>query len=241
MIKAIIFDLDNTIVDFIARKEGAINAAISALLDAGLQTTFEKAKNEIYKIYSGYNMEDPLIFQKFLKKYGKEDDVKLLAKALYAYRKANFSVNYVFPQAKKTLLELSKLGIKIGILTDAPKQKAWNRLVENGLEDFFSFVITIDDTKATKLTDVPFNFAKQHLGLKPEEVLLIGDSPERDIKQGKKAGFKTCFAAYGYYQSMLPPKPPKRVIHGITKLCKPDFTAYEFADILKITNKMQGD
>ena len=36
MIKAVIFDLDNTLVDFMAMKHQAIDAAINAMIDAGL-------------------------------------------------------------------------------------------------------------------------------------------------------------------------------------------------------------
>ena len=36
MIKAIVFDLDNTLVDFMAMKRQAVDAAIRAMMDAGL-------------------------------------------------------------------------------------------------------------------------------------------------------------------------------------------------------------
>ena len=36
MIKAVIFDLDNTLVDFMLLKERAIEAAIHSMIDAGL-------------------------------------------------------------------------------------------------------------------------------------------------------------------------------------------------------------
>ena len=37
MIKAIVFDLDNTLVDFMAMKRQAIDAAIDSMVDAGLE------------------------------------------------------------------------------------------------------------------------------------------------------------------------------------------------------------
>ena len=44
MIKAIVFDLDNTLVDFMAMKRQAIDAAIDAMLDAGLDLTREEVE-----------------------------------------------------------------------------------------------------------------------------------------------------------------------------------------------------
>jgi beta-phosphoglucomutase-like phosphatase (HAD superfamily) len=51
MIKAIVFDLDNTLVDFMAMKRQAIDAAIDAMLDAGLDLTREEVKSRIDAIY----------------------------------------------------------------------------------------------------------------------------------------------------------------------------------------------
>ena len=237
MIKAIVFDLDNTLIDFLARKENAINASINAFLDAGLPTTFRSAKKEIYQIYSGFNMEDPRIFQKYLTKFGKENDGRLLAKALLAYRKARMGGMYAFPRVRKTLLELSKKKIIMGILSDAPSLKVWLRLVEIGLEDFFDFVITLDDTNATKATNIPFDIVKKQSCMNPHEILFVGDLPERDIVGGKLAGFKTVFASYGYYKGMLPRKLSKKKVQEIVVAYKPDYVLYKFDDILKVLKK----
>ena len=35
------------------------------------------------------------------------------------------------------------------------------------------------------------------LGLKPEEILFVGDNPGRDIAGAKKVGMKTALAKYG--------------------------------------------
>ena len=43
MIKAIIFDLDNTLVDFMGMKRNAVSAAIHAMIDAGLQLSPDEA------------------------------------------------------------------------------------------------------------------------------------------------------------------------------------------------------
>ncbi len=51
MIKAIIFDLDNTLVDFMLLKRAAVDAAIYAMIDAGLNVSYEKAKEMINSIY----------------------------------------------------------------------------------------------------------------------------------------------------------------------------------------------
>ena len=52
MIKAVVFDLDNTLVDFMKMKRRAIEEAIPAMVDAGLEITpgvADKIIDEIYK------------------------------------------------------------------------------------------------------------------------------------------------------------------------------------------------
>ena len=51
MIKAVIFDLDNTLVDFMQMKRQAIDAAINAMRDAGLKLSNEEIRNGIDEIY----------------------------------------------------------------------------------------------------------------------------------------------------------------------------------------------
>ena len=41
-IKAIIFDLDNTLIDFMRMKQAAVNGAISAMRDSGLEISHKK-------------------------------------------------------------------------------------------------------------------------------------------------------------------------------------------------------
>ena len=47
MIKAIIFDLDNTLVDFMLLKNNAVEAAIHAMVDAGLDMSYDEAREKI--------------------------------------------------------------------------------------------------------------------------------------------------------------------------------------------------
>ena len=52
MIKAVIFDLDNTLLDFMSVKKKAVDAAILAMIEAGLQVNSETAQKDIFDIYN---------------------------------------------------------------------------------------------------------------------------------------------------------------------------------------------
>ena len=51
MIKAVIFDLDNTLMDFMKMKSMSVDAAINGMIEAGLDIDFSDSKNKIYDIY----------------------------------------------------------------------------------------------------------------------------------------------------------------------------------------------
>jgi putative hydrolase of the HAD superfamily len=51
MIQAVIFDLDNTLLDFMNMKIKAVESAVHGMIEAGLQMEKNLAKNTIFKIY----------------------------------------------------------------------------------------------------------------------------------------------------------------------------------------------
>jgi putative hydrolase of the HAD superfamily len=197
MIKAIIFDLDNTLVDFMLLKERAIEAAIHSMTDAGLKLTAAEANKKIHDIYSKEGIEYQQVFdQLFLEIYGYVDH-KIVSAGIVAYRTAREAALKPYPKVFPTLIELIKLGIKLAVVSDAPSKEAWLRLCYINFHHLFDVVITYDDTFEKKPSPAPFNLALKKLNLKPEECLMIGDWAERDMVGAKAVGMKTVFARYG--------------------------------------------
>ncbi len=197
MIKAVIFDLDNTLLDFKKMKEHGVRAAISAMIEAGLDCNEGDAYKIIFDIYHQKGWEYQLIFDDFLKlKTGKISN-KFLAAAIVAYRRAKESTLLVYPNVRRTLIHLIKHGIKIAVVSDAPSREAWMRIYYLNLHHVFDVVLTFNDTKVHKPSPVPFKMALKQLNIKPDEALMIGDWPERDVVGASQVGIKTIFARYG--------------------------------------------
>ncbi len=198
MIRAIIFDLDNTLIDFMKMKRISCEQAIDAMIDAGLSIPKKKALEILYKIYEKKGIEDPRIFQKFLKRITGKIDYRKLAYAITAYRQARTGFLHPYPGTKRTLLKLKEKGLKLAIVSDAPKFKAWLRLVAMKIDDFFDVVVALEDTGRAKPSRMPFRAALKQLKLKPSQCLMVGDRPNIDLKGARQLGMKTCFARYGY-------------------------------------------
>ena len=197
MIKSVIFDLDNTLIDFMRMKHISCDAAISAMIGAGLNADKKKALKELFLLYGKYGYEEKKIFQKFLNKVAKKIDYEILASGIVAYRRVRTGFLEPYPHVGEVLFELKKRGIKLAIVSDAPRLKAWIRLVSMKINHLFDVVVTFDDTKEIKPSTKPFEFAFKKLKVKPHECLMVGDRPERDIEGAKQLGMLTCFAKYG--------------------------------------------
>lgn len=197
MIKAIIFDLDNTLVDFMKMKRAAIDAAIPAMIDAGLDITFEEATRTIDDIYLDKGIEYQQVFDLFLQRTLNRIDYKILASGIVAYRKAREAALIPYPHVYSTLIQLSKRGLKLGIVSDAPIKEAWLRLAFMNFHHLFDAAVTFDETGERKPSPLPFRTILMKLDTQPEESLMVGDWAERDIVGAQKIGMKTAFAKYG--------------------------------------------
>ena len=79
MIKAVIFDIDNTLTDFMRMKRASVDAAVEAMIDAGLKVEKSAMVEKIFDIYWKDGVEDQRIFDKVLLKEFGSIDYRILA------------------------------------------------------------------------------------------------------------------------------------------------------------------
>jgi len=197
MISAVIFDLDNTLVDFMLMKRQAVDAAIHAMQDAGLMLSYEEIKLRIDEIYQERGIEFQNVFDELLYREFSKIDYKILSAGIIAYRRAREAALVPYPHVMMTLIELSKLQLKLGVVSDAPAREAWLRLCYLNFHHLFDAVITFEDTGKRKPHPDPFKKILKKLNVKPAEALMIGDWHERDVVGAAQVGMKTVFARYG--------------------------------------------
>ncbi|MBM3286551.1 MAG: HAD-IA family hydrolase [Candidatus Eisenbacteria bacterium] len=197
MIRAILFDLDNTLTDFMKMKEASVEAAIEGMIDMGLPMTREQARERILAIYDREGIEYQNVFDGFLKETTGACSPSILAAAIVGYRRVRDSYLVLYPHVRRTLTELLRRSLRLAVISDAPALQAWLRLHHLALHHLFEFVITFDDTGLRKPSPAGFQKALELLEMRPHEVLMVGDWPERDMVGAARLGIKTVFARYG--------------------------------------------
>ena len=152
---------------------------------------------DIFDLYIEKGWENQQVFDDYLNQTVGKVSNKILAAGIVSYRRAREATLLVYPNVNKTLIELIKMGIKLAVVSDAPSREAWMRLYYLNLHHVFEPVLTYDDTGVRKPSAKPFKMALDVLNVEPEEALMIGDWPERDVVGAKQIGMKNIFARYG--------------------------------------------
>ncbi len=198
MLKAILFDLDNTLVNFWEFKQASAKEAARAMTEAGLQMEPERCEKLIFSVYEQFGIEYQLTFSELLKpfKFEKEKFERIRNAAITAYLQSKAKVLKPYDGVPQMLAELGK-DYRLAVLTDAPRSQAHQRLEFTGLQAYFCEVGTFHDTSIYKPGAEPFLHICKKLGIDPPEALMVGDNPRRDISGAKKVGMHTCLAKYG--------------------------------------------
>lgn len=241
-VRGILFDLDNTLVDFLRIKKLASAACARAMVAAGADfgTTPDQAGEMLFVHYLHHGIESDDAFATFVKRYQRNrlsytqhQMDKVLAAGINAYLRTKDMLLEPYPGVRATLVELVRRGYRLGVVTDAPRLKAWQRLHAVGIADFFDVVVTRTDTGTEKPEGRAFLAALDALDMRPHEAAMVGDWAERDVAGGNRLGLFTVHARYGHAAKHGMPDPPPVAGVGAHET-EPDFVAEAFSDLLDV-------
>ena len=182
MIKAIIFDLDDTLyyeIDYvksgfmaIAKDFGDESIAIK------LMSLFEQDKKNVYQRYG----------------FSKEDCDKCIK--IYRSHKPEISLSN---ETKETISDLKARGYKLGIITDGRPEGQWNKIYALGLEKMVDQIIVTDElggVEFRKPNPKAFELMQELLDVEFCEMMYVGDNPAKDFIAPKNLGME-----YRYFYS----------------------------------------
>ncbi|MQW93103.1 HAD-IA family hydrolase [Acinetobacter wanghuae] len=188
--KAVLFDLDGTLIDTAAdfiriiqhmcREEGREVVAADLIRTQ----VSEGARAMVKLVYPELDVDDPIFLahrQRFLDSYG-----------------ADIAVDTDLFSGMYSLLEaLEAQEIPWGIVTNKPRWLSEALLQALNLTARCAVLVCPEDVTKTKPDPEPMYLAAKQIHLAAEDCIYVGDHP-RDIDAGRAAGMYTILAAYGY-------------------------------------------
>ncbi|MEN6611494.1 MAG: HAD-IIIA family hydrolase [Methanoregulaceae archaeon] len=189
-ISTIFFDMDNTLFDLVGAKLSACESVV--------QETGEGTRDDLFRYFleGHWGFEDFRNIRDYLEDRNCYTEITY-EKCCRIYDAVKMDGIVPYPGVPETLAELKRRGFRLGIISDAFSREAQRRLDKTCLRQDFDLIVTCDVTGRKKPSPEPFRYALHHLAAEPSEVILVGDSPNRDMEPAQKLGMKTVYARYG--------------------------------------------
>ena len=125
----------------------------------------------------------------------------------------------LFPGAVETLTRLKGQGVKLGLVTNGTSEDQRGKIERFGLAPFFDCILIEGENGFGKPELEVFELALQRLEVRAEQAWMVGDNLVWDIETPQKLGIKTIwvdFASQGLPEGSL--IQPDRIIHSIAEL-----------------------
>lgn len=203
-VKAILFDLDETLIDGQAGLKATHNAVSKRLrhylvrcgakVSEGNIRAKLRALDDRMNVATEYNRD--VWWPALLKEIDAKQKIPrpLVEELTHLYWATYAGASKPYSDTELTLFYLRDKGYKLGLVTDTDGRKGWKkrRIKRSQFSRFFdTTVICGEDTPRTKPDPEPFLLAASKLGLRASECVFVGDKPFTDIKGAKAAGMRT--------------------------------------------------
>ncbi len=187
-VRAVLFDLDNTLVRFVDAQKAAC-AAVVDLVGAG-------TAEDLFACFLRpvHNFESPAHIEDYLASIGCAADCN---RAAALYEAAKLAALEPYAGVADVLGRIRCAGMPLGVVSDADALHAAARLERCGLSHFFEVVVTPDVTGERKPAAANFLYALDRLGASPTSAVMVGDSLRRDIEPANRLGLLSVHAVYG--------------------------------------------
>jgi uncharacterized cofD-like protein len=195
--KAIIFDLDDTLYDCTGSLlEASRKRAAKVMVKAGLPCTEEEAylmQKELSEKYGPYY----LVFNEMAKKFGWNN--KFVDSALKAYNSNEVSDIKLFPDVIPTLKKLALEKYKLFLLTTGIHERQQKKIELLKLKPYFDEII-INDQEVGLLMEECFEEIVKKYALKPRDVVVVGDRVRAELRIAKSMGMVTVQMLHGRFK-----------------------------------------
>jgi pyrophosphatase PpaX len=185
MIKAVIFDLDGTLIDTNDLIIAAFHHVIKECLG---RFPTEDELNHVY----GKTLDEQMAF------FSAERSLELVEVYRSYYRTHMDAQTHLFEGVKSLLDELAAKGVKMAAVTNKGSRGVQHAFDKFDLGKYFAASITADDVSKGKPDPEGILTTLNRLGIDAEEALFVGDS-YNDMIAAKGAGVKSVLVGWTFF------------------------------------------
>lgn len=179
MIKAVLFDLDGTLVNSLGDLASSTNYALSKF-------GFPARKTDEYKYFAGDGI--PKMLERALPEGHKDKETveKMLPYFFEHYSVHYADKSYAYEGVKELILSLKNMGIKVAVVTNKAQEMA-DIVISKFYGNLFDLILGKREGIPAKPDPAAAFMAMDILGVKPDECVFIGDSG-MDVATGVNSG-----------------------------------------------------
>jgi putative hydrolase of the HAD superfamily len=225
-LKAIFFDIDDTLYSTSEFAKTARLNSVHAMIDAGLQMKVADCFRELKRIIQefGPNFDhhyDKLLLSIPQEWYEGRNPAIIVAAAVVAYHETKVSQLKPYEDVIEVLQTLKETGVTLGVITDGLEIKQAEKLIRLKIQDYINpQSIFITGQIGIQKTDIKlYQRACESLKLPPTSCMHVGDNPINDIDPPNKIGMITVLnRRSGKYLGVTGETNPTHVTHDMWEL-----------------------
>ena len=229
MIRAVFFDLDDTLIGYAAAERAALEAA-----GAVLCVKTDDLAAALYAAYTArYDYGTPgyaelaaltegelrgTLTADAMRTLGIATDAALAQRAIETYAASERAALKPFGDTLDTLDSLARR-YPLGVITNGPSSMQRAKLAATGLRHQFALIVVDTEFGHPKPDPRIFAHAAARIGFAPDELLFVGNSAEADVAGARAAGWTSVYlnAAGTPFPASL--SAPHYTIRTLTELC----------------------
>lgn len=188
--KAVIFDLDDTLISEVSYAESGYKAVAHVI---NKKYALDKDPAQLFnELLDLFNADHKNVFNRFLKDNGLSDDRDSVMELVKAYREHLPEIDY-YDDVRPALKNLKDRNIITGILSDGYSITQRQKVRALGAENDFDIIILTDELgrDAWKPSPRGFRMIEDRFNLSPDDILYVGDNPQKDFYLSRSAGIRT--------------------------------------------------
>lgn len=206
-VRALVFDLDGTLIDSKEDLALSMNATLQHL---------GRAQIEHERIYGYVGGGVQLLVKRALADGATDEEVERGMSYFLEYYRAHMLDHTVpYPGVREALDKLT--GRDLAILTNKPVNFSKAILSGLGMINYFRYVYGGNSFEKKKPDPVGLNTMLRDLEAAPRQMMMVGDS-DVDIQTARNAGTWACGVTYGLGSSKLPACEPDLLLDSLEEL-----------------------